>query len=144
MPEKKSLRNEYQLVEYLKAHWRKHFPPSFKLIGFDVPTFGVISQKKIGLIDMILLRGKHKKFLIEIKYNSRVKAGDFWESLKILGYAKNEYLKYSRKIHDIIPTIMVRKEILSYDFLVLLKQLKIAYISFTIEKGIPQFNMNLY
>jgi len=135
------IKNETQLVAYLKENFHKHFSHSYHLIGFDIQLFGCISNKIIGLVDIVFVRG-NTKYIVEVKFNDTQQSGNFWASLKILGYCANEQLRNFRYKNKIKPVIMVRKEIVNYDFLAILRSLKIGYITFELNPEL-KFNINL-
>lgn len=134
--------NEEDIINYLKEirNWKIHFA-KFKLLGFNIPVYGCISKSKIGLVD-IGFKWKSWKYLIEVKFDKRNPSGDFWESLKILGYCQTDNLYHTNE--NTKPVVMLRKEILNYDYRVILYTLKIGWIAFTIrEDNIITFEINL-
>lgn len=124
---------ETDIINYLKedVNWRKHFP-DFKVIGFDFPIFGCISKDRIGMVDIVFKRKagirSNKKYFVEVKYDKGNSSGDFWDSLKILGYVKAYNLYHFTDAAK--PMIMIKKDILDYDFRTILYTLEIGWITF--------------
>ena len=136
--EKILINSEKKLVEYLRKNWKKHF--KFRLIGFDKPIRGIVSNKIIGIVDIIFCR-YNKKYFVEIKFakkNHEVRR-KFWHSLKILGYTTNERLKGLK----IKPIIMVKKGTVTNDTFSILYQLGIGYITFEIKNKNIDFKVNI-
>lgn len=120
--------NERDIINYLEEKWGKLFP-NRHLVGFNVPIYGCLSNKRIGLADIVFTRGS-KKYVVEVKFDKSNESGDFWDSLKVLGYVAS--LRLCNFAKDIIPLIMINKDILSYDKRAILSELGIGYITFTI------------
>lgn len=79
--------------------------PAMDLLRREVVEDGV-SCGTIGKIDVIL-RYKRKIYITEIKYAKPTNtSSDFWESLKVLGYAKYYSWQTGQKV-GIYPAVMV-------------------------------------
>jgi hypothetical protein len=139
---------ETEIIDYLKEerYWKKHFP-RFELIGFNQPIYGPISKEKIGLVDIVFKRKatgrhgqSHYKYFVEAKFDELNKSGDFWNSLKILGYVKADNLYHFND--NATPLVMLNKAILNYDYRVILYTLKIGWIAFTINNDNINFEIS--
>jgi len=63
--------------------------------------------------------------------------GDFWTSLKVLGYVAAENL--NKPYAKVKPCIMIRKELITNDSMTILGALGIGYISVDLDEEIPKF-----
>jgi hypothetical protein len=140
-----NITNEMELMAHLKENWKKYSLSKFHKVSFDCAVYGCISDKRIGLIDIILYN-KKSIFVGEVKFTG-FSSTNLWESLKILGYscALNLYhFKKNRNSPNFYhPFVMVPKENITYDFLPILYHLKCGYITFDIKDDWIDFDINL-
>lgn len=134
-----SFNNECDVINYLKLNWDRIFPGKF-LVGFDVPIYGCFSNNRIGLVDIMFTKGK-RKFFVEAKFDKGNTSGDFWDSLKVLGYVQAYKLYHPNE--EITPVIMINREILSYEKRAILSKLGVYFMAFTISDNYIQFSDNL-
>lgn len=119
------LKNERNLKGYLKKHWKKLFP-QFKLIDFEYGLHGIKTAEYLGLIDIVMKRGK-THYVVEIKHSPANGISNFWDALKVIGYATAYRLEHAVRT---IPLVMLDKKYLNIDTLLILSVLKIGYITF--------------
>lgn len=132
--------NETELMRYLEdSGWRKWFPSKYRLIGFNYPVKGCVSQETIGLADIAFKIGK-TTYLVEIKWEDKI-ATSFWPSLKVIGYVKSMNLWKQESLYR--PVIMIPKEHISYDFLPILYHLGCGYISFNLNEEYLELDINI-
>jgi hypothetical protein len=84
-----------------------------------------------------LQKGRGQKYFVEVKFDHKNPSGDFFYSLKVVGYAKSQNM-YNFNL-DIKPAIMIRKDILKYDYRAILGALDISWIVFGFDA-----NKNIY
>ena len=134
---KMKIYNEQTLIKYIKKP-KNTFP--YSVDGFDVPIKGFFSNKNIGNVDMVINRNR-RKYFIEIKINKNFNIGDFWSSLKVLGYVAAE--KIYHPYENVIPCILIRKELITNDIIAILGKLKIVYITVDLIGNNPKFECYL-
>lgn len=138
------MQGEAELEAHIKQRWSQYFP-KYRLIQFQMPVLGCITGDKIGYVDFAF-KTKTSKFLVEIK-NTDLGTVDFWAALKVVGYAKSmnlTFFKNSKNDHDHYrPVIMIKKEILTYDLLPILYQLRCGYIAFEIKENFVDMDIHL-
>ena len=137
--------NERELSNHLQEKLNKYFP-LFKLIQFQFPVIGCITGRRIVIADIAFKKCDYN-YLVEIKFNDEMGNGDFWSSLKVIGYTKSmnlTMLKNSQRKGFYKPVIMINKDLITYDILPILYHLKCGYISFEIKDNFVNFDINLH
>jgi len=132
------IENEQQLMSLLQRE-PKLFP--HKILGFNVGVKGFYSRQNIGQIDFKFSRSR-VIYLVEVKMKKLGNreerfSGDFWTSLKILGYTAAERVHSPKR--TVKPCIMLRKEAFTNDILCVLGRLKISYITINLSQDMPKF-----
>ena len=141
------INNETDLMKYLKGDdsdtvWNQHFP-GIRLLAFEHPVLGCISRRRIGAIDIFCQKNdKGQKYFIEVKHSTNTN-GDFWDSFKVIAYVKSQNMYFFNE--DIKPAIMVKKNILKYDFRAVLGALNISWVAYNLDgdNRLLNFEINL-
>ena len=107
-----------------------------RIDGFEIAINGFFSGKCIGYADLCI-RKSQVSYYVEIKLNKNIDSGDIWGAIKILGYVAAE--KMITPYRNIKSCIMVRKEIVTNDFIAISGSLGISYITVDLRGGLPQF-----
>lgn len=132
---------EVKIVDYLKDKnkWKTIFP-SFKNQKFDVPIYGWSTNNVIGIVDL-KFNYNGNVYIVEIKNDIHFGGGNFWNSLKVLGYV--EALKLNKFNNRYIPTICVEQCFINQDTLPIIHKLKLALITFSIDNTGINFSYDL-